>query len=105
MIINGKDVDNYYESHSIQQVNTVVQTLQVFGLHRELELYLKNGKYKRRFEPEPVDALELRLKEIPAPCPKCGARVRGTNRVGCAGRRWYEECTICPYYREEFGGS
>ena len=104
MIINGKSVDLYFESHSLQQINTVIQTLKVFGLHRELELYLKNGKYKQRYEKEPVDALELRLKDLPKSCPQCGRPMRGTNRVGCAGRVWYEECIMCSYYREEFGG-
>ncbi len=108
MMINGKNVHTFYDSHSIGQIDTVVQTLQAFGLHRELELYLKNKIHRREFKAKPFvppDPLEKRLQLLPQQCPKCGNRLRGTNRVGCAGRKWYEECTICDYYREEFGGN
>lgn len=109
MIINGRDVNKYYESHSKEQINTVLQTLQTFGLHRELELFLKNGIYKRRYEPEPKDPMERRLNLLDKPCPWCGAwKLRGCRIQGCmtrdTGRTWYEECAICPYYGEEFGG-
>jgi hypothetical protein len=104
MIINGKDVSAFYKSHSLQQINTVIQTLEAFGLNRELELYLKNGKYKKRYKPEPIDLLDKRLGFLNYPCPRCNARLLGTGLVRCAGRTWYEECTKCNYYREEFGG-
>lgn len=107
MIINGKDVDHYFASFSAIQIASVVQVLEVFGLHRELELYLKNGIFKKKYKPAPFippDPLDGRMQTLSRPCPKCGNRLVGTDKVGCAGRKWYEECTICDYYREEFGG-
>jgi hypothetical protein len=109
MIINGKDAAKYYSSHSKEQINTVLQTLQTFGFHRELELFLKNGLYKNKFKLEPRDSMERMLKPLNKLCPVCGAmKLRGTKIEGCetraTGRTWYEECIICQYYGEEFGG-
>jgi len=107
MMINGRDVARYYASHSREQVHTILQTLQTFGLHRELELYLKNNIRKKKWDPATVDKLERRLKPIPGKCPWCKAEnLRGCEITGCenkeSGRTWYEECAVCKYYREEF---
>lgn len=110
MMINGRSVERYYASHSKEQVLTVIQTLEAFSLHRELQLFLKNSLYKGRHRAEPQDKLERRLQLLEdKPCPWCGAwKLRGTNVPACeakeSGRTWYEECAICPYYGEEFGG-
>ena len=118
MIINGIDVDKYFKSHSGQEVATVINALQAFALHRELELYLKNGMYKRRFAFRDAQAIvskridtknQLNLERSMSiiqdrTCQECGSPLLGTKEVRCAGRVWYEECTVCTYYREEFGG-
>jgi hypothetical protein len=108
MIINGRDVARYYASHSREQIHTVIQTLQAFGFHRELELWLKNGLHvKKKYSPELVDKLERLLKPFPGKCPWCKEeKLQGCKITGCehkeSGRTWYEECTVCKYYREEF---
>ncbi len=109
MIINGRDVARYYASHSREQVVTILQTLETFGLHRELELFLKNSIYKKKFKREPRDWIERMLKPLDYKCPWCHEmKLRGCEITGCetkeSGRTWYEECIICPYYGEEFGG-
>lgn len=118
MILKGIDVDTYFTSHSAQEVHTVLNALEAFGLHRELELYIKNSLYKKKYvfrkaqeaaisgRDEEVHAwrMESRMKPIKARCPQCRSTMRGTHDVACAGRTWYEECDNCTYYREEFGG-
>ena len=114
MIINGIDVGKYFSSHSGQEVATVVNALQAFALNRELELFLKNGMYKKKYafkDSQRLDErrqsnLERSLRILGGrSCPKCDSPIQGTTKVTCAGRKWYEECTVCKYYMEEFGGA
>lgn len=109
MIINGRDAARFYASHSREQIHTIIQTLEAFGFHRELELFLKGGIYKKKFKREPRDTIEEMLRDLDRQCPQCHQwRLRGTKIQGCehkeSGRTWYEECAACRYYREEFGG-
>lgn len=59
-------------------------------------------------ETGPQDGLVRHLRPTEAKCPDCGQEVVGVKMPGCeqrsSGRTWYEECTFCSYYREEFGG-
>ncbi len=108
------DLERFAASHHATCLHSVIQFLEIFEWDSKIEAELREIVNKMgipidvpgggRAEPHQRELLMITLKD--RTCPECDHEIKAARIPSCekarTGRVWYEECTKCTYYKEEF---